>query len=52
MLILKFDEWTTPVFILNFSQVLEVISGIKEENPREISQIIYNNTEKLFFSKH
>ncbi|XKL64302.1 hypothetical protein PGB90_004388 [Kerria lacca] len=35
----------------NIIQVLEILSAVREENEDELCEIIYENTEKLFFSK-
>lgn len=34
-----------------FRQVLDVIAAVRNENPVEFAEVIYQNTEKLFFSK-
>ena len=31
-------------------QVLEIIAAVKEEDPQELAEKIYENTEKIFFS--
>ena len=31
-------------------QVLEIIAAVKEEDPQELAEKIYANTEKIFFS--
>jgi Tat protein secretion system quality control protein TatD with DNase activity len=36
-------------FLILFSQILEVISGVKGEDPEKLAEIFYNNTMKVFF---
>ena len=31
-------------------QVLEIIAAVKEEDPQELAEKIYENTERIFFS--
>ena len=31
-------------------QVLEIVAAVKEEDPQELAEKIYENTEKVFFS--
>ena len=31
-------------------QVLEIVAAVKEEDPQELAEKIYENTEKIFFS--
>lgn len=33
-----------------FRQVLDVVAAVRNENPDELSEIVYKNTERLFFS--
>ena len=35
----------------NIRQVLEIIAAVKEENTEELAERIFENTEKVFFSK-
>jgi Tat protein secretion system quality control protein TatD with DNase activity len=32
------------------SQVLEIVSAIRGQDPRELAEIVYENTRKVFFS--
>lgn len=44
-------RYIVVIIITFFRQVLDVIAAVRNENPEELSEIIYNNSERLFFSK-
>lgn len=52
---MKKEKWTEGCMVkgrnepCTIVQVLEIISGVKEELPEQLSEQIYSNTENLFF---
>jgi TatD DNase family protein len=52
------QKWQKDVLVVGRNepctivQVLEVIAGVKEEDPEKLSEIFYNNTMKVFFPEN
>lgn len=38
-------------FLFFFRQVLDIVAAVRNDDPVELSEIVYKNTERLFFSQ-